>query len=700
MAVDEGRITAQALWAYSSRRGPGDRSSSPDSAKSGASAKAPRKRASKPKVRTGCLSCKRRHLKCDERKEGGCLRCETFGIPCEGYASPRPIKETKPARIERLLLPRPKGAAVAPAPTLPALSPATSGPNMNTTAAMPIPAPSVVVAYPAQRGDNSNHDGAAAGAQRNAPLPLSRPPSLLFDWEDDDNFYWSVFQNEVVEELSPYFESSFWMRLSLREGLMNDCIRHSVLSIGACYRAITAALEELNLRPGSPQHPSWVDTRRNMHHQAALNHHAKALSHLRQKMGSLRTDTRLTMIATLLFIAFENMQGNYHASGSLIRSGIKVLGSTTLNASIDAQLLHSTLQLPAHPPTSLSASPSSAPSSPHGPDSRSTPIASQGQATEDEDVAEMTQMFARLSTASVYMPFPHCKFAYHLLLDPRLTDPLVNRHIASYPSTLEQARAAWDFYLPVLGNFFQKAMWHNLNHAYDFDILDAGREQGEHIVWLRRFGGVLDLLRRSESAEAGIQDQDRRRGARPSYVAGRPMSKGLEMLMIQHLVATIYTTCCLDNTEMLYDAFLPQFGEILGRCQAFVVKAQAGTGNTRPRTRKAPFSNDAGLLPILGFVIAKCRNRAIRLEALTLVSRCDARECNWDSRSLSNGMAALVSLEEMGMDVLTGQIPAMARFVWTNSCWNAETRSMTMQFTRVLPDDAGEYEKSELTAGL
>ncbi len=63
-------------------------------------------------------------------------------------------------------------------------------------------------------------------------------------------------------------------------------------------------------------------------------------------------------------------------------------------------------------------------------------------------------------------------------------------------------------------------------------------------------------------------------------------------------------------------------------------------------------------------------------------------------------MAALIGLEEMGMDILTGQIPGEARFVWTNSRWDSENRSMEMQFMRVLPSESGEYEKRDLTAGL
>ncbi|PVH77410.1 hypothetical protein DL98DRAFT_656823 [Cadophora sp. DSE1049] len=66
-------------------------------------------RAGKPKVRTGCKTCKRRKVKCDEGKPG-CLRCLKFGTECEGYRPKRSDQLTKTtksttAHRERLLLP-------------------------------------------------------------------------------------------------------------------------------------------------------------------------------------------------------------------------------------------------------------------------------------------------------------------------------------------------------------------------------------------------------------------------------------------------------------------------------------------------------------------------------------------------------------------------------------------------------------------
>jgi Fungal Zn(2)-Cys(6) binuclear cluster domain len=49
----------------------------------------PRVRRLAPKTRSGCKTCKRRRVKCDERHPT-CLRCEKLELTCEGYEPPRP----------------------------------------------------------------------------------------------------------------------------------------------------------------------------------------------------------------------------------------------------------------------------------------------------------------------------------------------------------------------------------------------------------------------------------------------------------------------------------------------------------------------------------------------------------------------------------------------------------------------------------
>src|SRR6478736_572872 len=70
-------------------------------------------RLSKPKVRSGCLTCKTRRVKCDEGKPV-CARCIRGDFVCDGY-------ETKPTKHETVLVPP---AQVVPLRVLP-LAPST-----------------------------------------------------------------------------------------------------------------------------------------------------------------------------------------------------------------------------------------------------------------------------------------------------------------------------------------------------------------------------------------------------------------------------------------------------------------------------------------------------------------------------------------------------------------------------------------------
>ncbi|OBR15746.1 C6 zinc finger domain protein [Colletotrichum higginsianum IMI 349063] len=60
----------------------------------------PVSRASKPKVRTGCITCKRRRIKCDETKPS-CQNCLKRRVSCEGYELKPPRASSQPQQFFR-----------------------------------------------------------------------------------------------------------------------------------------------------------------------------------------------------------------------------------------------------------------------------------------------------------------------------------------------------------------------------------------------------------------------------------------------------------------------------------------------------------------------------------------------------------------------------------------------------------------------
>ncbi|KAE9368924.1 hypothetical protein N431DRAFT_382727 [Stipitochalara longipes BDJ] len=111
------------------------------------------------KTRTGCLSCKKRKLKCDEAQPH-CLRCFQFGIVCEGYRSP-------PAKIS----------------------------SRKIMAKIPL---------------EVNSESKAA-----YPKILIMPSSTLKFADEIEERYFNTFQTETVSELAGVFGNPFWHSILL-----------------------------------------------------------------------------------------------------------------------------------------------------------------------------------------------------------------------------------------------------------------------------------------------------------------------------------------------------------------------------------------------------------------------------------------------------------------------------------------------------
>lgn len=84
---------------------------------------------------------------------------------------------------------------------------------------------------------------------------------------------------------------------------------------------------------------------------------------------------------------------------------------------LDTVVYTSFRSVSAETPSSLTYTP------PVNPHSSSLPITTPSRTAShahSEDVVEMTQMYTRLSVTNILIPFPDCKHAYHMLLDPHM----------------------------------------------------------------------------------------------------------------------------------------------------------------------------------------------------------------------------------------------------------------------------------------
>jgi hypothetical protein len=254
--------------------------------------KAPKRtRASRPKVRTGCRTCKIRRLKCDEARPS-CERCLKAEFACDGYDSN--------------------------ASPLPAATPST-GP----------------------RGKRSSRHASTSSSSTGKRCILRPKPTsslqILGSSPREKRFsaqevpYFDFFRHGLVNDLSGYSCFDFWPRVVLSEAVDTDCVRAAVLAIAALARGISGLQLEKGLT-GPMSRPSalfpWTSKRIvNENHRVALKYYVQALSTFRKQelVGTEIRSPRTVFIMTMLLLTFELVQGNMEVADHLLTSSIQLL---------------------------------------------------------------------------------------------------------------------------------------------------------------------------------------------------------------------------------------------------------------------------------------------------------------------------------------------------------------------------------------
>ncbi|KAI1469962.1 uncharacterized protein F4812DRAFT_457358 [Daldinia caldariorum] len=185
-----------------------------------------RKRASKPKVRTGCITWIRR-VKCDETKPA-CTRCTSTGRKCDGYEGMPPPRPKKPA-----------AAASLP----PSSSSASPDPQQLISATAPFPSPAVfggADGYLARRQDLARNSFAAA-CRGNSALQVLRPLAADIQGTEEERAYFHRFRRAAEAGLALHASrlgTSFWRRLVPQVGRSDAAIRHALIALGAAYESM------------------------------------------------------------------------------------------------------------------------------------------------------------------------------------------------------------------------------------------------------------------------------------------------------------------------------------------------------------------------------------------------------------------------------------------------------------------------------
>ncbi|KAF5723483.1 C6 zinc finger [Fusarium mundagurra] len=218
-------------------------------------------RLSKPKVRSGCLTCKTRRVKCDEGKPA-CARCIRGDFVCDGY-------ETQPTKHEIVLEPP---AQVVPRKLLP-LAPST---------------------LPGLDG----HSVPYLDAFRYHVAP-ELSGSLYTDF-CEGTILTGVHQDDSIRQLV------------LALGALT-------LSIADDARDTKQSIIQSKPSPLKAWGPSSV---KNRNHAASLKHYLKGVQGLRERLtlDPAHVSVRTLTVMTILMALFEILQGNHRSVGSMLKS--------------------------------------------------------------------------------------------------------------------------------------------------------------------------------------------------------------------------------------------------------------------------------------------------------------------------------------------------------------------------------------------
>ncbi|KAE8139371.1 hypothetical protein BDV38DRAFT_51217 [Aspergillus pseudotamarii] len=239
-----------------------------------------RSRVSRPKVRTGCVTCKARRKKCDEARPH-CRTCANAGRECGGY------QETIDRRTRAW---------------------------KTTKATVDVPCK---IEIEVQQNELTVAKECGAWISRLLVDPSQTDLSLSERW------YLGFFRTSTAAQCSGYFPLEFWHRMVHQVSEEEPAVRHATIAISALHRSFSTTQ--------SPQNPgNQIDP-----HLFPLRQCNKAITSLQQRLQSVgcrqNSHVLITLITCVLFVSFAFLQGDTDAASCHLRHGTRLLQETYLS---------------------------------------------------------------------------------------------------------------------------------------------------------------------------------------------------------------------------------------------------------------------------------------------------------------------------------------------------------------------------------
>lgn len=572
-----------------------------------------RARASRPKVKTGCSSCKlgafgsglmemlrtdeiyrQRRIKCDEKRPA-CSQCVRSNKECTGYPPP-PRHAVRYAEVR--LVPRP-----APV-TQPVLFQGT-GPLRKE------------IILPPRRINRRQQKDVVRKHVVIEPSPTVYRPATGIPFSTMEFHYFDLFRTQTATGHSGYFDSAFWTRRVLQECHTDPAIRHAAVALGALYKTL-----EQSCNPSSPSSSNGADDTLS-HWQVAVKKYSEACNAMVSPNGlNSQTCHRTKLMASVLLGSFDAFIGDHKQAIIQIQSGLRLLERLRIE---QAQ------RIPGAEPI------------------------------EDELIIVFTRLAIQAKTYDLGFHFPE-PYVIHLTPlaaneAPGFAAEQKSAFSAIAPlnqpfTSLREARIAHDRLLER-GLRFVEMLHIAQNHAASF-FPESWRQYGagfkiEVETWVRAFQPLFE-----SRLAPGMDHQEK---------------TALAILKMAQINASVTFTSMFDSSEAVFDRFNPQFRAMvdLGReIVADEARAAAERGPNPKHCRhchgyqpddtkpgefischiKPSFSADVGIVPPLFVVATKCRDPVLRRQAIQLLRSSARREGMWDSELIARIGQWIMELEE------------------------------------------------------
>ncbi|KAB8296672.1 hypothetical protein EYC80_002096 [Monilinia laxa] len=570
------------------------------------------RRASRPKVKTGCNNCKIRRVKCDESRPQ-CTKCVRSGRHCDGYPAYNPknrhVNSTLP------IAPRPTNAGLE--------SKSTSSNNflINTISSGStslVPREIVRIVNKAKYINPSIPTTHSTIPSIEIDSSLFRPPTLGLAFDAKEGQYFQVFRTHTASELSGFFDSEFWTRSVLQESHSEASIRHAVVALGALYKTLEKVAES---PPSSPTSTSNQSTSSGdsapTHWNFAWEQYGKAVTRMRQS----QMFTRMAIQAKSYDMAF------HFPAPWVIR--------LSTNPSI------------ANPVASQSGPPSPSTTS------SMTNLDWRYHVSQDPSLANPPSPSdsSTGTTASIEAPIPESFPNVH---EARLVLDALCERIMRYNEELVGFYTVSNNILPTSiksnGYGFGRSLeqW----QATFAPLLAKRRAPGTSNteragMIVLQMGCIMTRILVFTAFSANEMDFDQ---FLPIFTEINELAKEL---IVDEELALAQARCgeaCRHVNSRLGKGMRTPFG--------VKVVSPPGPGfeshHSPPRETyshiKPSFALDLGIIPPLFVVATKCRDRRLRREAISLLTSSHRREGMWDSRLCAGVGNWIMNVEEDGLD--------------------------------------------------